>query len=126
MNRRAVAWIVHILSVSIVAVTLVGGLGTVTSAAGANALMPASVPVDSTIPPEPPTTANEFFPENADVTDCLGTVERPGCGSKSRGGWRQTLVFIAMIVGLIVIFGRVAYGVSRNRNKLDPGSTLPK
>lgn len=88
--------------------------------------MPVSTPVDSTIPPEPPTTVNEFFPENVDVTDCIGTVERPGCGSKSRGGWRQTLVFVAMIIGLLIIFARVGYALSRNRNRLDPGSTPPK
>ena len=115
---------VHILSISIITVGLIGGAGTVSASIAISPVAPASTPVDSTIPVEPPTTANDFFPEERDVTDCLGTVERPGCGSKARGGWRQTLVFIAMFIGLLVVFGRVAIGVSRNRKKVDQSSTL--
>jgi len=113
---------VHILSVSFIIVALIGGVDT--TAATVGAIAPVTAPVDSTIPVEPPTTANDFFPEEGNITDCLGTVERPGCGSKARGGWRQTLVFIAMFIGLFIIFGRVAYGVSRNRKKVDESSTL--
>ena len=115
---------VHILSVSIITVALVGSAGTSAMATGADTLAATTPPVDSTIPAEPPITANPFFPEEGNVTDCLGTVERPGCGSKARGGWRQTLVFVAMFIGLFIIFGRVAYGVIRNRKRMDSTSTL--
>mgnify|MGYP003436907482 FL=1 len=70
------------------------------------------VPVSTDIPVD---TANPFLPEDADLTACVGTLQRPGCGSEQRGGWHQNLVAIAMIGGLLIIFGRVAWGVARNR-----------
>ena len=72
-------------------------------AAGSNQPVPVStdVPVD---------TANPFLPEDADLTACVGTLQRPGCGSDQRGGWHQNLVAIAMIGGLLIIFGRVRVG----------------
>lgn len=69
------------------------------------------VPTD-TVPTD---TANPFLPEERDLTDCLGLLQRPGCGSEARGGLGQTLVAIAMVGGLVLIFGRVAWGVRRNR-----------
>jgi hypothetical protein len=73
----------------------------------------------TTSPPpntRPPISANDFIPDDRDLTSCIGVLERPGCGSKSRGGWRQTLVFVAMFVGLVAVFGNVARGV-RKRNR---------
>jgi hypothetical protein len=64
----------------------------------------------------PPTTANDFFPEDRDLTSCIGVLERPGCGSENRGGWRQTLVLIAIFAGLAVIFTNVVRGIRRNRS----------
>ncbi len=66
-------------------------------------------------PPEtrPPISANDFIPDDRDLTSCIGVLERPGCGSESRGGWRQTLVFGALFVGLVFIFGNVARGVRK-------------
>ena len=65
--------------------------------------------------PSPPTTVDDFLPENQNLGDCLGTLERPGCGSEGRGGWRQTLVFVVMGVGLAIVFGRIAWAVRRTR-----------
>jgi hypothetical protein len=70
------------------------------------------VPVSTDIPVD---TANPFLPEDVDLSACIGTLQRPGCGSEERGGWHQNLVAIAMIGGLLIIFGRVAWGVARNR-----------
>ena len=69
----------------------------------------------NTQPPntQPPISANEFIPDDRDLTSCIGVLERPGCGSESRGGWRQTLVFGALFVGLVFIFGNVARGVRK-------------
>ena len=79
----------------------------------------AGVAADNDPPPVatdiPVDTANPFLPEDADITTCVGTLQRPGCGSSERGGWHQNLVAIAMIGGLLIIFGRVAWGVARNR-----------
>ena len=38
-------------------------------------------------------------------------------GSAERGGWHQNLVAVAMIGGLLIVFGRVAWGVRRNRGR---------
>lgn len=70
----------------------------------------------ATPPPDdsrPITTANEFLPEDRDVTDCIGALERPGCGNENRGGWRQTVVFGLLVVGLLIVFGNVVRGVRR-------------
>ena len=75
----------------------------------------APVPVDDV----PVVTANPFLPEEQDLTTCVGMLQRPGCGSEARGGWHQNLVAIAMIGGLIIVFGRVAWGVRRNRHSVD-------
>ena len=67
-------------------------------------------------PPPPVTIAPEFLPESANLSDCVGLVEKPGCGSEARGGWRQTAVFASLAVWLALIFWRVSVGVRRNRS----------
>jgi hypothetical protein len=75
----------------------------------------------ATVPPPvddgPVVTVNPFIPEDVDLTTCVGTLPRPGCGSEERGGIRQTLVALAMIGGLAVIFGRIAWGIRRNQRR---------
>lgn len=86
---------------------------------------PGAVEAGSDEPPPPPVTiAPEFLPESANLSDCVGLVERPGCGSKARGGWRQTAVFAAIAVGLGVIFWRVSLGVRRNRGAADADAAV--
>jgi hypothetical protein len=65
----------------------------------------------------PSVTVTDFYPEDNDLSDCVGLVERPGCGSESRGGWRQTITFVLLIAGLGLIFWRVAIGVRNNRRE---------
>ncbi len=82
----------------------------------------------ATVPPVDPTTpittevgideANPFLPEDRDVTDCVGMLQRPGCGSEARGGWHQELVAIVMVGGLLIVFGRVAWGVRRSQKNM--------
>lgn len=60
-------------------------------------------------------TTNPFLPADRDLTECVGSVERPGCGSQSRGGWHQNLVAIAMVSGLFLVFGRVVWAVRRSQ-----------
>lgn len=63
----------------------------------------------------PPVTVTDFYPEENNLSDCVGLVERPGCGSEERGGWGQTAVFALLVVGLGIIFWRIAVGVRKNR-----------
>lgn len=74
----------------------------------------------ATAPPptdEPVVTANPFLPEQQNLGDCLGALERPGCGSEERGGWRQTLVFAVVALGMAVVFTMVAREVRRSRRQ---------
>jgi hypothetical protein len=110
VNRRSASWIVRIL-VAVAALSLPG-------APSASAAPPDPVPVasdDVTVD-----TANPFVPEDVDLTTCVGTLQRPGCGSESRGGWHQNLVAIAMVGGLLLVFGRIAWGVRRSQKRPAP------
>ena len=73
----------------------------------------------SSVDPQPPVTDNEFIPENRDLSECIGALQRPGCGSEARGGWRQTLVFVVMGAAMVFVFSRIAIGVRRNRRATD-------
>jgi hypothetical protein len=117
VNRRSGPWFVRIL----VALTLLGGL---LSAQPALATTP---PVEPTVPattmpaaPDPADEivideANPFLPENRDLTECIGMLQRPGCGSAARGGWHQNAVAIVMVSGLLIVFGRIAWSVRRGQ-----------
>ena len=80
-------------------------------------LAPAEPPPPSTVPTTtvPSSTVDDFYPESAELSDCIGALERPGCGSRSRGGWRQTLVFVAVAGGIAAVFGRLAYAARKHR-----------
>lgn len=119
MNRRSGPWFVRIL----LALALVGGLLVPHTA---HATTP---PVEPTTPTTPTTAtvpadeivvdeANPFLPESRDLSDCVGMLQRPGCGSESRGGWHQNAVAIAMIAGLLLVFGRIAWGVRRSQKQI--------
>jgi hypothetical protein len=95
-------------------------------------LLPTTAAASSTPPPptDVPTTTelvvdepNPFLPEERDLTVCVGTLERPGCGSEARGGWHQNLVAIAMVGGLLLVFGRIAWGIRRNQRRASTGPT---
>ncbi len=94
-------------------VVLIGGLA-----------LPTGVAVAAPDPPPPPVTIHpDFLPERENVTDCIGSaVQLPNCGSKGRGGWRQTAVFGAMAAGLALVFWRVSVGVRRNRGAASTGA----
>ncbi len=111
MNGRSGPWFVRILF----ALTLGAGLF------APQAALATAPPVDPTTPTTTELVvdeANPFLPEDRDLTDCVGTMQRPGCGSEARGGWHQDLVAIAMVGGLLIVFGRVAWGVRRSQKNM--------
>jgi hypothetical protein len=69
----------------------------------------------ATAPPTAPPVTNDLLPEN-NATNCIGTVERAGCGSKARADGHTYLVFLALTAGLAFIGWRIARGV-RARDK---------
>ena len=54
---------------------------------------------------------NDFMPQEANLSDCLGSLPRPGCGSDARGGWRQYLTMGVLSAGLAFVGWRIARGV---------------
>lgn len=80
-------------------------------------------PTPSTVA-RPSTTINEFIPEDRDLSDCLSVLPKPGCGSEARGGPAQAAVFGAIVLGLAVIGGRIAWSV-RSRNRAATPTQVP-
>ncbi len=67
----------------------------------------------STTAPSTTVFDNPFLPDERNLSDCISAVPKPGCGSEARGGWRQTLVFGVMALGLLGIAWRIATGMRR-------------
>lgn len=68
------------------------------------------------------TSINEFVPDDVNLSECISALPRPGCGSKERGGWRQTLLLAVLVAGLAIIGWRLVVAVrrgDRSRNQ-DP------
>ncbi len=63
--------------------------------------------------------ANEFIPADRDISECISAVPRPGCGSEARGGWHQSVVLLAILVGLALIVWRVVAGARKARADRD-------
>ena len=68
---------------------------------------------------------NVFTPEAQNVTSCVGTLERPGCGSKSKGGWRMYLTFAVLIGGLSFVGWRIVKGVRPRDAVVDGDAAKP-
>lgn len=74
----------------------------------------ATVAVGSTDDPSPPTvTANEFIPEDRDLSECISALPKPDCGSDARGGWRQAVVLALVLAGTAGIGIRIALAIRR-------------
>lgn len=53
---------------------------------------------------------NVFLPEG-NLSDCVGTVERPNCGSTEKGGTGTYLTLGVLVLGLAFIFWRISIGI---------------
>lgn len=54
---------------------------------------------------------NQYLPARENLSDCIGTAERPDCGSKSKGGWQMYLTFGVLVGGMSFIGWRVVRSV---------------
>lgn len=64
------------------------------------------------------TTSVYVFPLDADIDECIGLLQKPGCGFEptqagDRGGSLQFAVFGLIVIGLAVIFTVVFRNVLR-------------
>jgi len=69
-----------------------------------------AVTVDTVATGDGGIAANDFIP-GENIGSCVGTVERPNCGSKSKGGWRMSLTFGVLFLGMGFIGWRIARSV---------------
>jgi hypothetical protein len=92
-------------------VVLTCTLATLVAASPASALdgaATAHVTVGDTLP-EP----NPFIPEDRNLSDCLSSIPKPGCGSEARGGPLQLATFGILMAGMAFIGWRVFRAVKR-------------
>jgi hypothetical protein len=99
---RAVAIVVAALALCLVAV------GCSSSAAA---------PATTTIAAAPPAT-NDFLPTDQNLTDCVGTLELPNCGSEKKSDLRLYLTFAVLMGGMAVIGWRITVGIRRRDREM--------
>jgi hypothetical protein len=66
-------------------------------------------------------TDNGFIPDR-NVSECVGTNERPNCGSSKKGGLGMWLTFGALILGVGFVMWRISVSVRRR----DSGVVKPQ
>jgi hypothetical protein len=67
---------------------------------------------------------NAFVPER-NLGDCVGTLERPDCGSAEKGTMGTYLTFAVLIAGLGFIFWRISIGVRGRDAVVNAPENLP-
>ena len=81
-----------------------------------------SVSVETGDAPAASAENNVFVPEDANVSSCVGTLERADCGSKSKGGWRMYLTFAVLMSGMGFIGWRIARSIRQRDAVLNAGT----
>lgn len=122
-HRAATLWLRRVVRCAAAAVVLTLAVG----CGGENPFQQAATTSIVATEPGPTGTgddANPFLPER-DLGDCIGTVQRPGCGSDARGGWRQYLVMLVLVAGVAFIGWRIARGVRARDRALDGEDAPP-
>jgi hypothetical protein len=97
-----------------------GGQNPYQAAASAN-----SAPVADVTVPDGGAETNVFTPEDANVSSCVGTLERADCGSKSKGGWRMYLTFAVLMSGMGFIGWRIARSIRARDAVMNAGTETP-
>ena len=101
--------LLHAFLVGVV-ISLAPASATLAAAGTAPTVIVAAAPA----PTVPPVTENPFLPdESKNLDDCISSLPRPDCGSQARGGWHQSLVLVALVLGLSIIGWRIIAGVRR-------------
>lgn len=69
------------------------------------------------------TGENVFLPEG-NLSDCVGTVERPNCGSTAKGGRGTYLTLGVLVLGLAFIFWRISIGIRKRDAVMNSDATV--
>jgi hypothetical protein len=64
----------------------------------------------------PDTTDNPFIPKDQDLSNCVGTLEQPNCGSSNKSDARLYVTFAVLMTGMALIGWRIAVAI-RNRDR---------
>ncbi len=112
---------------AVLAFALFGGFAVITAGcSGQNPYQASesanSVSVESGGTPPVGSEDNVFTPEDANVSSCVGTMERPDCGSKSKGGWRMYLTFAFLMSGMGFIGWRIARSIKARDAVINAGT----
>lgn len=118
---------------AVLAVAVVGGLTMLAGCSGENPYQAARSANNATTESSGPRTAtsvleNDFLPE-ANLSSCVGLVERPNCGSESKGDWRMILTFVVLMSGMGFIGWRVVRGARARDaavNRVDMPASEPE
>lgn len=100
---------------AVLVIAVVGGLTVLAGCSGENPYQAAEsansvATVDTSSGTDSGIGDNEFLPDE-NLSACVGTVQRPDCGSKSKGGWRMYLTFAVLLGGMGFIGWRITKGV---------------
>lgn len=110
---------------AVLAIALFGGLAAV-GCSGQNPYQASesanSVSLEADEAPASGSENNVFTPEDANVSSCVGTLERADCGSKSKGGWRMYLTFAVLMSGMGFIGWRIARSIRARDAVMNAGT----
>lgn len=81
---------------------------------------PSSGTPDSGTPDAGSGANNDLLPDSNDLGNCVGTAERPNCGSRARADGHTYLVFLALALGLGFIGWRISRGVRAGGKANEP------
>ena len=72
-------------------------------------------------PPPPVSTINDFIPEGRDLSECISSLPRPGCGSEARSDAAQIVLFGVLLAALVFIAWRIVRSGRRARRATPAG-----
>ena len=114
-------------SFAVLTFALFGGVATLATGCGGQNPYQASesansVSVQNGNAPAGGSAGNVFIPQDANVSSCVGTMERGDCGSKTKGGWRMYLTFGVLMSGMGFIGWRIARSIKARDAVVNAGT----
>lgn len=111
--------------VTTLALVLFAGVATLSACSGQNpyeAAESSNTAVTTVAADDGGVIDNDFLPEDQNIGTCIGAVDRPDCGSKSKGGWRMYLTFAVLIGGMGFIGWRIARSIKARDAVVNAGT----
>jgi len=74
----------------------------------------------------PNSLADNVYLPNRNLSDCVGTLERPDCGSPQKGGKGMYMTFAVLILGLGFVMWRIVLSVRKRDAVVNEPDTTPR